>query len=105
MDNQSFNLGRYARDAASGVGLPRFWRWWMAELAPVVPTTSRSALRRWRMRPVIEFGEREAVFWRPEIVNGEAELAAMAKAPLSGDPADVLAVGRAAMASISADAQ
>lgn len=105
MENQSGSLGRYARDAASGIGLPRFWRWWMAELAPVVPAASRSALRRWRMRPVIEFGEREAVFWRPEIVNGEIELAAMAKAPLQGDPADIAAVGRAAMASIGADAQ
>ena len=105
MENRSGNLGRYARDAASGIGLPRFWRWWMAELKPVVPAASRSALQRWRMRPVIEFGEREAVFWRPEIVNGEIELAAMAKAPLHGDPADVTAVGRAAMASIGADAQ
>jgi general secretion pathway protein L len=105
MEIRSGNLGRYARDAASGIGLPRFWRWWMAELKPVVPVASRSALRRWRMRPVIEFGEREAVFWRPEIVNGEIELAAMAKAPLQGDPADVAAVGRAAMASIGADAQ
>jgi len=77
----------------------------MAELKPVVPAASRSALQRWRMRPVIEFGEREAVFWRPEIVNGEIELAAMAKAPLHGDPADITAVGRAAMASIGADAQ
>ncbi|MEP6997209.1 MAG: PilN domain-containing protein [Betaproteobacteria bacterium] len=105
MENRSSSLSRYARDAASGIGLPRFWRWWMAELAPVVPAAPRSALRRWRMRPVIEFGEREAVFWRPEIVNGEIELAAMAKAPLAGDPADVAAVGRAAMASIGADAQ
>lgn len=105
MENRSINLGRFARDAASGIGLPRFWRWWMSELAPVVPAASRSAMRRWRMRPVIEFGEREAVFWRPEIVDGEIELAAMAKAPISGDSADVLAVGRAAMASISADAQ
>jgi len=105
MENRSGNLSRYAREAASGIGLPRFWRWWMVELGPVVPAASRSALRRWRMRPVIEFGEREAVFWRPEIVNGEIELAAMAKAPLHGDPADVAAVGRAAMASIGADAQ
>ena len=105
MENRSGNLGRYARDAASGIGLPRFWRWWMTELGPVVPAASRSALRRWRMRPVIEFSEREAVFWRPEIVNGEIELAAMAKAPLHGDPADIAAVGRAAMASIGADAQ
>ena len=105
MENRSGNLSRYARDAASGIGLPRFWRWWMAELAPVVPAASRSALKRWRMRPVIEFGEREAVFWRPEVVNGEIELAAMAKAPLTGDPADIAAVGRAAMASIGADAQ
>jgi general secretion pathway protein L len=105
MENRSGNLSRYARDAASGIGLPRFWRWWMAELAPVVPAASRSALKRWRMRPVIEFGEREAVFWRPEIVDGEIELAAMAKAPLTGDPADIAAVGRAAMASITADAQ
>jgi general secretion pathway protein L len=105
MENRSGNVSRYARDAASGIGLPRFWRWWMAELEPLVPAASRSALRRWRMRPVIEFGEREAVFWRPEIVDGEIELAAMAKAPLHGDPADIAAVGRAAMASIGADAQ
>jgi general secretion pathway protein L len=105
MENRSGNLSRYARDAASGIGLPRFWRWWKTELAPVVPAASRRALKRWRMRPVIEFGEREAVFWRPEIVNGEIELAAMAKAPLTGDQADVAAVGRAAMASIGADAQ
>ena len=105
MENRSGNLSRYARDAASGIGLPRFWRWWKAELAPVVPAASRRALKRWRMRPVIEFGEREAVFWRPEIVNGEIELAAMAKAPLTGDQGDVAAVGRAAMASIGADTQ
>jgi general secretion pathway protein L len=105
MENRFGTLSRYARDAASGIGLPRFWRWWKAELAPVVPAASRRALKRWRMRPVIEFGEREAVFWRPEIVDGEIELAAMAKAPLTGDQADVAAVGRAAMASIGADAQ
>ncbi len=105
MANRFSSLRRGARDTATGIGLPRFWRWWMAELAPVVPTASRSTLRRWRMRPVIEFGDREAVFWRPEIVDGEVELAAMAKAPLQGDPADVAAVGRAAMASIGADAQ
>ena len=105
MENRTSSFGRYARDAANGIGLPRFWRWWTAELAPVVPAASRSALRRWRMRPVIEFGDREAVFWRPEIVNGQIELAAMAKAPLQGDPADIAAVGRAAMASIGTDAQ
>ena len=45
MENRSGNLSRYARDAASGIGLPRFWRWWMAELKPVVPAASRSAMR------------------------------------------------------------
>ncbi|MGH8713290.1 MAG: PilN domain-containing protein, partial [Casimicrobiaceae bacterium] len=105
MENRTSSFRRRARDTAAGIGLPRFWRWWMGELAPLVPAASRSALRRWRMRPVIEFGEREAVFWRPEIVAGEVELAAMAKAPLQGDPANIAAVGRAAMASIAADAQ
>ena len=101
MENRSINLGRYARDAATGIGLPRFWRWWMSELAPVVPAASRTTVRRWRMRPVIEFAEREAVFWRPEVSNGSARLAAAEKVALNGEAAAVLAAGRAAVARLA----
>ncbi len=66
------------RDLAYQLRLPRFWRWWMRELAPLVPAAPRSALQRRRARPVIEFGEGEAVIWRPELVDGALTLVRVA---------------------------
>src|SRR5215475_12580701 len=54
------------RDAANRAGLPRFWRWWIGELAPLLPAASRAAIRRRFARPVIELADGEAVFWRPD---------------------------------------
>ena len=54
------------RDAAKRIGLPRFWRWWIGELVPLLPSASRIAFQRRFVRPVIEFANGEAVFWRPD---------------------------------------
>jgi len=92
------------RDAANRVGLPRFWRWWIGELAPLLPSASRIAFQRRFVRPVIEFADGEAVFWRPEFGVGPTRLAIAEKVSLTGDAAAVLAAGRAAVARLAADA-
>src|ERR1043166_9371316 len=92
------------RDFANRVGLPRFWRWWMGELAPMLPGASRAALQRRFARPVIEIADGEAVFWRPEVANGVARLAVSERVTLAGDPQSVLAAGRAAVARLAANA-
>ena len=90
------------RDAANRAGLPRFWRWWMGELAPLLPAPSRALIQRRFARPVIELADGEAVFWRPEFTNGAARLAIAEKVALAGDPAAVLAAGRAAVSRLAA---
>ena len=92
------------RDAANRVGLPRFWRWWIGELATLLPNASRIAFQRRFVRPVIEFAEGEAVFWRPEFGVGPTRLVIAEKVSLTGDAALVLAAGRAAVARLAADA-
>jgi general secretion pathway protein L len=91
------NLQQYARNAAHRAGLPRFWRWWSAELAPLIPAASRGAMRRRLTRPVVEFGDGEAVFWRPLVVESELRLIEVARVALSGDAGELAAAGRAAM--------
>jgi general secretion pathway protein L len=76
----------------------------MSELAPLLPSASRAALQRHFARPVIQFADGEAVFWRAEVSNGAARLAATERVALAGDPASVLAAGRAAVARIAASA-
>src|ERR1700676_5575008 len=93
------------REAAHRTGLPRFWRWWMGELAPLLPGPWRSKIQRRFSRPVIELADGEAVFWRAEFGNGgAAQLAVTERISLSGDPAAVLAAGRAAVARLAANA-
>src|SRR6266511_22409 len=92
------------RDAANRVGLPRFWRCWMGELAPLLPSASRIAFQRRFVRPVIEFADGEAVFWRPEFGVGPTRLVIAEKVSLTGAAAAVLAAGRAAVARLAADA-
>src|SRR5215467_7201287 len=98
------NWRQQVREAASRAGLPRFWRWWIGELAPLVPSASRIAFQRRFKRPVIELRDAEAVFWRPEFDNGSAHLAIAEQVSLNGDAAVVLASGRAAVARLAANA-
>ena len=91
------------RDAANRAGLPRFWRWWIGELVPLLPKASRIALQRRFARPVIEFTDGEAVFWRPEFGDGPTRLVVAERVSLSGDAAAVLASGKAAVARLAAN--
>jgi general secretion pathway protein L len=102
MQPATTNWRQRVRDAANRAGLPRFWRWWIGELAPLLPAPSRALIQRRFARPVIELADREAVFWRPEFMNGAARLAIAEKVALTGDPAAVLAAGRAAVARLAA---
>ena len=89
------------RDVANRVGLHHFWAWWVGELAPVLPW--RAAIQRRFARPVIELVDGEAVFWRNEFHDGAGRLVATDKVFLAGDPAAVLAAGRAAVARLGAN--
>src|SRR5260221_13937422 len=89
------------RDVAYRLGLPRFWRWWVGELSPLVPAAPRGALQRRRARPIIEFDEGEAIVWRPELVDGALKLTRVAAVPLTGDQAATKAAGRAAVSTLA----
>ncbi|HEX8009608.1 MAG TPA: PilN domain-containing protein [Casimicrobiaceae bacterium] len=104
MTSAATNWRGRVRESANRAGLPRFWRWWMGELAPLLPGASRAAFQRRFARPVIELAHGEAVFWRPEISNGAARLAVAETVALTGDAAGVLAAGRAAVARLAANA-
>jgi general secretion pathway protein L len=54
-------------------------------------------MRRRLTRPVVEFGDGEAVFWRPQVVDGALRLIEVARVALSGDAGELAAAGRAAM--------
>ena len=94
------NLRAWLRETSYRAGLPRFWRWWTAELAPLMPAAPRSAIQRRRMRPILEFGDGEVVLWRPEISDGAFRLARAATISLGGDSAATAAAGRAAIAGL-----
>jgi general secretion pathway protein L len=98
------NWRQRVRDAANRAGLPRFWRWWIGELAPLLPAPSRALIQRRFARPVIELADGEAIFWRPEFTNGAARLAIAERIALTGDAAAVVAAGRAAVARLAAQA-
>ena len=97
------NWKQYLRDAANRAGLPRFWRWWMGELAPLLPSKSLIAVQRRFARPVIEFADGEAVFWRPDFGEGTtARLVIAERVSLNGDAASVLAAGHEAVGRLAA---
>ena len=98
------NWRQRLRDAANRAGLPRFWRWWVGELAPLLPAASRVAIRRRFARPVVELAEDEAVFWRPDFGDGRTRLAVVERVSLIADSAAVLAACRAAVARLAANA-
>jgi general secretion pathway protein L len=104
MTSATANWRQRIRDSANRAGLPRFWRWWMSELAPLLPGASRAAFQRRFARPVIQLADGQAVFWRPETSDGAARLAVIESVALTGDAAAVLAAGRAAVARLAASA-
>src|SRR5512143_37951 len=97
MSRRLADLRKHLRDLAQRLGLPAFWRWWSRELAPLVPASSRAAVRRRLLRPVLAFEQDAAVLWEPRTTNGTLAFAASARIPLAGDPAAVQQAGRAAL--------
>src|SRR5450755_1366421 len=95
------SLRQSARNAAHRAGLPRFWRWWSDELAPLIPAAWRGAMRRRLTRPVVEFGDGEAIFWRPQVIDGALRLVEVARVALAGDSGEVAAAGRAAVNAVA----
>jgi hypothetical protein len=58
-------------------------------------------MRRRLTRPVVEFGDGEAIFWRPQVVDSELRLIEVARVALSGEAAELAAAGRAAINAVA----
>ena len=97
MEPASPNLWQWLRNAAQRYGITAFWRWWSAELMPLLPDATRTALRRRRLRPIVAFERNEAVVWAPRVANGALAFFDVARIPLGGDPAAVAKEGHAAI--------
>lgn len=97
MEQATANLRQGMRDTAHRFGLPALWRWWVAELARMVPAAPRTAVQRRRLRPILSFASDEAVLWVPRANAGALDLVESARIPLTGDPAAVAQAGRAAI--------
>jgi general secretion pathway protein L len=100
MMNFRADLGQRMREFAHRIGAPEFWRWWTAQLAPLVPSGLRAAFRRRILRPVLAFADDTAVLWVPRATNGTLAYAVAARVPLAGDPAAVQQAGRAMLDSL-----
>jgi general secretion pathway protein L len=101
---QTLKLRQGMRAAAQRLGLPSFWRWWVGELAALVPARARGALHRRRVRPVLAFASGAAVLWVPRSHEGGVAYAQAARIALSADAAAVAQAGRAAVDALPPDA-
>jgi hypothetical protein len=55
MEGTNPDFRRWLKNLAQRSDLRRFWRWWLAELAPLMPERVRTALRR-RLLPIVAIG-------------------------------------------------
>ena len=90
---------RFQRAASRRAGLAAFLRWWLSELAPLVPRSTRAAVRRRRMRPVFAFEGDSVTLWTPVMRGAELVTEPGPQIALSGDAA--AAAGRAALDSLA----
>src|SRR5438128_12654928 len=97
MERAIANLRQNLRAAALTRERPALWRWWMAELAPLVPAAPRAAVQRRRLRPALAFSEDAVVVWDPRIKDGSLAFIEVARIPLTGDAAGIAQAGRAAI--------
>jgi len=98
MEAASPDFRQRLRVASRRLGLTAFWRWWVDELAPLVPIRLRNMVGRLRMRPVLVWGESEAVLWVPKVTDGRLAYSEVARIPLTGDDDSA---GRAAIEALS----
>src|SRR5829696_3746158 len=92
--------GAFARDLARQLGIAGFWRWWGEQLAALVPAGPRAAWQRRRIRPVVAFDAHRATVWRPVVRDGRLAMLETAAIPLDGNPDEVAAAGRTALAAL-----
>jgi len=90
-------LGANARAVARRLGLPSFLRWWLAELAPLVPRAPRNAMQRRRLRPVLAVEPDATVLWEPALRDGALAWSEVARIPMQGDAAATAQAGRTAI--------
>jgi general secretion pathway protein L len=98
--DRSFSMGQAAASLAGfarSSGLVGFWRWWSAELAPLVPSGARNAVARRRLRPVIAFDGNVATLWRPVMRDGAIAMEIASTVALDGDAQAVAAAGTRAL--------
>ena len=95
MDTASFSLRQGLRDSAHQLGLTTFWRWWVGELASMVPAAPRVAMQLRRLRPVLAFDATAATLWEPHVVDGALAYRETARIELGGEAAAVTQAGRA----------
>jgi len=100
MERANPDLGRWLKDLAQRSGLRAFGRWWLGELAPLMPARLRTALRRRRLRPIVAFERDAAVLWAPRVANGTLAYDDVARIPLGGDAAESGREGQAAIAAL-----
>jgi general secretion pathway protein L len=93
----SASASRFARAAGRRAGLAAFWSWWTGELAPLVPRSTRSAMRRRRLRPVLAFDGDAITLWTPVMQGGDVVMEPQARIALGPDPTSVAMAGQAAM--------
>ncbi|GIK88485.1 MAG: hypothetical protein BroJett026_39660 [Betaproteobacteria bacterium] len=87
------------REAGRRSGAAGFGRWWAGELAALLPSATRAAVRRRRMRPVVAFADDGATLWQPYARGGEIGMDRVARV-LPGDEA----AGRAAIEALARSA-
>lgn len=75
------------KDASRRSGLSDFGRWWAGELASLVPSATRTAVQRRRMRPVVAFADDAVTFWQPYSRGGEIGMDRVARVALGDDAA------------------
>src|SRR3977135_3835620 len=90
-------FGHWLKSVAQRSGLRTFWRWWVGELAPLMPAGPRTALRRRRLRPIVGIERDVAVVWVPRVANGALAFNEVARIPLEGDPAEFARTGHVAI--------
>ena len=98
MEPASPDFRQRLRVALRRLGLTAFWRWWVDELAPLVPGRLRNLVGRMRMRPMLVWGDSEAVLWVPKVADNRLAYSEVARIPLTGDDD---AAGRAAIEALS----
>lgn len=91
------DFGHWLKSVAQRSGLRTFWRWWVGELAPLMPAGPRTALRRRRLRPIVGIEREGTVVWVPRVANGALAFNEIARIPLEGDPADLARTGHLAI--------